>query len=398
MPRKAQPETSLTQEEIKTKRISEVAARKKKALEDLAEAQQIEQELGLAAPTEMPEDPSNGLEQAPDRLTEILSEISQDGGYWEAYRVINGARTKLGRFGLDAWPAHLEVLAHAVGGGNIIVQFKRAGGTFAAQQTFNFDPATYKPEASTAAAGPQAPQNSMDRFMELMDRREQQFKAEIAEARKESAELQKTILQSLLNKDPMQSMTAMKTMMEALKPETPKPMTYVKEIFEVLSLLRGHGTELEPPSPMELLITKACDMLAPVLKAGLESRTPLPKPSGAAPAPAETASEPVAAVAPSPADTDIALSFLCENLLTAIRNGASPDTVASAFADKLDVKAAAELKPYTDDPNIADKLIALKAELSQWKVWLVDFAVLMKGYVNDTLNPPQDPEEDAGAN
>jgi hypothetical protein len=387
---------NLTTEEIKTRRIADLAAKKKKALEDLAEAEQMGEELGLSSPTEILEEPQNGhAGESQDRLSAIIEAIEKDSGYWEAYREINGQRSKLGRFSLSEYPEHLDALANAIGGGKIVVQFKRGNGTFAAQQTFSFDPATY--HSGTATGSSSSPSSSsqpgLDKFLEVLAARDQSHKEEISQMRREMFELQKTMLLAAQNNDPLKSIAAIKEIGKAFQHDAPKPLDVLRDVVETLSFFREGG--VEPPSPMEALFNKALDMLGPVVKVGVgkflgEGASPKPgSPAGAQsnfpsanpiPALAGPSEEPVV-VEKIPAD----LATLGAGLLDMIRKGSSPETAASAVRDYMTPETAREFKPLVQDPDIADKIMKQTPALHADKAWLVQFALLMREEIEEVL-------------
>jgi hypothetical protein len=160
--------------DAEAKRLGAAAERKRKALEQMAENQQLEAELleSGAAADMTPEDMAPSPESP--RLVAILSE-SADGSFC-VHKIDRGVASKVGQFPITEWPDAMDNVAREAGGGTFRITFRRPDGTTAGQQTQTFDPKFYRAR-NDAPAG-------MDPMMALMIESMKESKRDILEMMK----------------------------------------------------------------------------------------------------------------------------------------------------------------------------------------------------------------------
>lgn len=178
---------TITAEETELKKQESVVARKKKVLEEYAEIQQMEYDLGLQEESSSSQTPPNSSGGFPfdfdnPKIAACLEEAA-DMGTFSVFKMEGGQESKIGLFPIGDWPSRMESLAHSCNGGTFKIIFRRANGTNAGQITQTFDPKFYgKPQNGNGDGGLQS-----EGLMKIL------FQT-MSDSKKEMVELMKTVL------------------------------------------------------------------------------------------------------------------------------------------------------------------------------------------------------------
>lgn len=413
--------TGVTAEEIKTKRIAEAAAKRKAALEQLAECQQIEAELGIGGSAEEETVEIAPEAVAPSKLDLVISEIEDDGTF-EIYRKTGGVEAKLGRWPMSEYPEEVERTAHRVGGGDLKVVFKRSNGTIAATKLHTFDPEAYKRTDQPAQAQGGAA-SDFAKMLEVIQTKEERMREREMQMQERMLQMQKDMITATQAANPFKSIADIKALMSMMEGDKKGPLDQIKDVLEIVSTLKSDGAQvMEEVSPMQAALNKAFDLLKPLAEGWAKkvllaqptrpaSAPPKPTPPVALPpasnAPAEAARPSVPAEpespntlsledlkAKDPAITDGERAMLAnygQQLLGICTAGMPADTAAFEASKSLEESNIVAIKSLVDDPYITAKLLAVTPALAQHQKWIATFILEMQEYVKDFLEVPEEP-------
>lgn len=396
-----EPAFNATEEEAQARRIESLAAKKKKALEALAEAQRMEADLGIGQSPYEGEGNGHGEEDPltpglSPRLEGILSELGGEGSY-TVYRINQGQAENCGQYGLDSYPAQFLEIVRAEGGGTFKVMFRKPDGLIAGQHTQTFSKTVF------ARREAEAKQGGVTDFLTLMEKRDEAHRRELGELRLEQTRLMTQMFQAMSQKTPMSELAAM---MKILKDSDAPKKSALSEVRETVELLNALKDEVEPSSPMESAISKALKMLSPILEGAVgkvlarsqedqgAGTVQVPAaPAKALPAPASSPVAPAqAGAAPSLSPEEMKLAHYAPMLLATILKGAEPEPTAVFIVDTAkSPEAWDELCAFVDLENLEERLIAKAPDLAQYREWLAKFVTQLRGEV-DQLSSVLDPE------
>jgi hypothetical protein len=416
----ARRKLSITEESADADRIAQMAAKKKAALDALAEVRAQERDMGIDVlssenPPDGPESgnggsgngssgsgspsnsPDGGIEdngEGPEPLTEaeqfekLMSELSENMGKFEVFRVSDGLDVKVGMFPMSDWEdgARLDSIARAHGGGEFRVKFKRANGLYAKQITRRYDPSAYKRDGGDRVEGPTGPTGQFEKFLELMQRQSEAHRQEMSEMRNMLLQMQLKSLENQGGGSLIKSIGDLKVLKELAGGEEKKsPMDDIKNVLEMVSILKQ--TELgEPASPMQSALNKAFDILKPLVEAGMakwamgQSATPVAQGQIAAqvspPAPAPQKALP----SPAPA-VDPEFKQQVQTLLLAAQQGQKAETVGAFILDSIEEKDKEAFNKTMEDPALMGRMIEAEPGLKDHEAWLGALLAAVRGGV-----------------
>lgn len=337
---------------------------------------------------------------AESKLEQILKGLNGDGKF-EVYKRVGGSRMKCGVFPLSDWPDIMDSIAREHGGGDFQVLFKDPKGNYAGSDTQTYDPKTYgKPERQNGDSA------FMAQMLQMMQAREERYLTQIEQLRADQTRMMLEFLKSRDDKPKERTVEEVVALMKASKDlsgEKDSPLESVKGILEVVAMLNNHGVG-EPPSPINLAIDKAFQVLGPLLGAWVAKQagngagsTPVPvqPPRPALPAPrtqgGPAAPLPAPPPAPAPAPVDPRLATYAKSLLNALQAGQEPSNVADAILSMVPDEGLDDLKAMVDDPGFVGMMIQTEAALVPHQAWLVSLCNEIRSRIVEEPEPAPEP-------
>lgn len=446
--------STLTDQDAETTRIQALADRRRKALQDLAEVRGMEKDLGIPLQGEDPEGSENGNDgagngggptdsdgaalgvltgrvpgegfpigdpDAPhspsmperDNLAAILGQLTEQGGKFEVFKVVNGEDMKLGMFPISDWEegARLDRIAKEHGGGEFRVKFKWSNGLYAKQVTRLYDPKAYRAD-SPSGSGPLDPLAATAPFLTMLERREEAHRKELSELRAGMMAMQQTFMTAQLqmiqaqaagggNGQLIKSVQDLALFKELMgKEEKKSPMQDIKEVLEMVSMLK-ESPIAEPQTPLMAALDKAFLILKPLVEVGaaklaqVPAMTPQPRVNQAAQVPPPTPA-PLGLPAPASAvpQIDPQLKQYAGTLLAACEQGQDPANIAAFIvnsAGEEDIKALGET---IKDPGLMGKFLEAEPKLisAERQRWLAEMLGHIKQLVEEALTPEAEPQ------
>jgi len=396
-------EVNVAEESAQADRIAEMAEKKKSALELLAEANAMARDLGVESEetpdrcedTEPYPAPVAQIQEEPpaepteaEKLESIIDELSKDEGRFEIFRVVSGQDRKVGSYPISDWPERLDTVAESFGGGEFRVKFKRATGLYAKQIT-----RFYEAKEGGAVANREAPkEDNSFRFFEMMERRDAEHRKEMMMLQEKMLMMQmKTLEMSRGDGGFVKTAQDLKAMQEMMQPKEPKSaMDNMREVFEIIALLKNGGEVIEPPSPLQSAIDKAFRLLQPLLEAGVAKMAvgsaSARQPAQALPAPASPPSVGVAVSPATPASSNPSqeagnqvIGQHAQALLQAITNGMTPDAVAAFILCNLKTdEEFTSIEKFANDPAMTGHLIQAEPGLAAHQGWVAQMMLALK--------------------
>lgn len=369
---------NLTEDEARTARLEKLAARKKKALDALAEVKDMERELGVAVEEEEEIVPPEGIVPEADlsRLEKIVTELEGEGSF-EVFYQDNGSEAKVGKYDIRDWPNRMEQIAKKKGGGDFKVVFRNSSGHYAGQTTRTYDPDAYGGKRGGSDGGA-----DMGRFLEILERKEESHQRAMESLRLEMTKMQMEMIKAMSGGGVMRNAQDIALIAKLFKEDTKKEDTFeqVRKFTDLLTYLK-EGPAAEPVPFLQDAITKGLSLLKPIVEAGarrLNAPAPGAGTPGTIPALPATASAgmpgPVAAAQSSvPASADPVLTAYAQRLSMAIVQGLTPNSVATLIFENIEEKDVDGLRMVAGDMEIEKKLSSISPTIRQNPSWIADF-------------------------
>lgn len=378
--------------EAQAERLSQAARKKKQALKELAETQDMEQELMGSDSPEADVSPDQAPMPGGSRIEQIVAELQGEGTFEVFHIGRNGQPALCGKFPVTDWPDRLETIAQRKGGGTFKVTFRNPQGYYAGQFTQTFDSDTYGEHRPQGGSGDP---DTMSRFLEMMERKDAEHRREMSEMRLEMMRLQTEMVKSLTSQGQngmFKTAQDLKVLSEVLgggQKDKRSLAGEVKEYVEMLNMLKDSEAVTES-DPLSSAIEKAFKYLGPLLQAGAQrlaggasvQGVPLGTAGPALPAPASPVSPPQSA-APACSE-DAAIVGYAAHLKTSAATGADAVHCARYILSCVeDPKQYDDLKALVNRPGIVDSLMRADAGLVPYKGWVESFIRTMQENIKE---------------
>lgn len=380
------------------KRMEKAAARKKKAAEDLAEANAI---LGIdEAPELAPEDDI----PEPTKLERILDDLNLDGSFEVSHEVGNESN-KIGRWPLSDWPARMEKVAHMKGGGTFKILFRDERGAHKGQVLQTYDKDTYSEGLKTEART----EDPTARILEVMEKQNAAHRAEMSAMQASNQtmmlELVKISAGAKSEGSTTKEVLEMAKFLNDAKGQTKSPLSEMRDLLGLMNELRDDGS-VQDASPVERLIGTALGMAKPLLDgvaANLAKTAPKGEgnPNLASPA-APSLSPAIAKALPEiegPTSTAATASVspevksYAESLKATIEAEMKPGVAAMMATSQIEnPEQAQELLDFARKSSVIEDVIKYDPELEEQRPWLELF---FQTIIDELTRPPEklDPVE-----
>lgn len=242
--------------EVETERLKKAVAEKRKLLKEM---ERLEVEEGqLLEDGEIPQDaevvPGSG------RIEKILGELQGEGTF-DVYRLdVSGKQVKLATYDVGLYPAALEKLVAAKGGGDYILTFRNPDGSYAGQVTRTFDGASYTPAAGGMS-------DTSLKFMEMMQASEARHQASLEALRMENQRMMLEQQKMMLEMVKAQGSSAEASLEKLAKlkglfsEERPDMISQFLQFKDLMDEMRGEVGE-EKESPIVKIVSKISEALA----------------------------------------------------------------------------------------------------------------------------------------
>lgn len=363
---------------------SEVEAENKRLAKALKKKKTLLAALAAAEATDTPE-LAEGVDTADDsrlpgseKADKIVSELSGSGSF-EIYRDENGKNVRVGSYDLESWPEAMETCVRNKGGGDYLVVFRRANGAQAGRISRTYDKSSY-PGVSGAKAAPAGGEDLFLKFLEVQDRRESSYRAELssmrAELAKSQADATRTMIEALrASSKPLLSSVQDIVAISGLFNKKSDPIEEYLKLRDVIDELKETDSPSVSESPLAAVLDRIAKTVLPLLvKAPLVA--PVAEPAPERRTAALPDAPPVEAARPQPKPLNIE-PFL-NGIVTAIEGGTTPED--SADTVYISTSGSAENREaIVTLLNSGDWAPAYShAFLSQHKDWLDKFREVLK--------------------
>jgi len=371
---------TITSEEADTTRIENLAARKRQALEELAEVRSMETDLEGEDGAEV--SPPDGQIENP-RVTEILSEI-ENAGTFCVYKLDRGMPSKVGQFPVSDWPDAMDKLAREAGGGTFRIQFRNSDGRQVGQITQTFDPKFYKADVP--------PTNPADGSLALLVE-------SIRESKRDMLEMMKLFMSRPADNGLIKTANDLAALVPLLKGKENGGVENMIELFTTaLELGKKIGTESAGGSDGESITGRivstlinavgkpVADQLARSLVTGQAPRKALP---GAVPKSVVTAPVPDAVTPPAlnppqeettmpPEVTKVRNSFFFKlyapGIIAAAQMKEPPQEYAAQIIDRVPESWDGILFDIVSRPDVVDYLAYFEPAVKLYPDWFKSLA------------------------
>ena len=392
-------------EEAATKRLS--AAEKLSRADALLKSRNEDEDESQPDPEPIISDPEPEpylTMPEPTKLERILKALNGEGKV-EIYKLIAGAKSRVGVYPIEDYPDIMESIAREHGGGEYKVLFKDAKGNYAGSDTATFDPKAYGKRDDRGSDS----NAMMERMLTMMEKKEQGYMLQIEQLRRDQTALMLEVVKGQ-SSNKGTTATEVLTMLKAAKELSGKddsPLQSVKELLEVVAVLNNNGVG-EPASPITTAIDKAFQLAGPLIGAwaakmavGGASPQALPNPGQTAlpPPRMQIASDAVQRPTPSPISPaepptptpEPKLKGYAQSLLAAASAGQSYSSVAQAILDMVPDEDLDSLSEMVSDPGFVAQMLAVEPALSKHQVWLAQLCTSIKDGLETSPDPDAPP-------
>lgn len=345
--------------------------------EAIAELKKLRRErAALNAEEELPPEdaplPGSGMIEA------VLAELDGEGSFAVYKATDEGKLANIGTYDLGLWPAAMESVVKAKGGGLYTIKFRNADGQIIRAVSRTYDPIS-APQALVATPPPANAGLDFAKLLEIMEARAARSEAMVEAARAQATAQQSEMVKAMFammaaqnsggilkdaqslavvaklfkgdERDPLERMLDLKELMDDLKGPAVEPSGTLDRVLTALAGAvlpgaaaalgaragRGSRRALPPASPAPAGSPQAGvgqPPSAPAVvpekaPAGAVAPSPVAEPAGAvAKAPAPIGSQPAAQVKTPEGKVVMPLGPYIESFLAAIKSGRSPEDAA----------------------------------------------------------------------
>jgi hypothetical protein len=387
---------NLTELEAETKRLEELNARRRAALEEKARVLEIENDLKASQEQDMPSGAPQILEAPPaatvsevKTVEEVVAQLTaEEGGRFEVYRVVGGLDRKVGSYPIGDYPSKLDLIAAELNATELRVKFRCPNtGQVLKQTTHYFEPKAQGATDTVANGGNGA---DMARILEAMERRDAQYRQDMREMQERMFNLQLKMVENAgQNNGFIKSAQDMKALMEVMgESKKPSTMESLRDFIECVNMFKsGEVVPTEPRPPWMEAIDKVFQMVKPLIEVGaaklaggLASARP---PMAALTGPEVTPSSGVRAVPTAPASSgDVEMQRIkvhAQTLLEAATKGLTPSSVAAFIVENIKTEEdEKQVRFFATDPGIVSTLIMAEPRLIPYQAWLAQMVMTLR--------------------